>query len=103
MNYETLNNLLVGRCANRKKLAHNTYAKRRGSYAIAVRLHNTDIILFSKDGTIRYNTNGWRTVTTKERLNRFGPVGVYQRNYEWFLSDGTPFEDDMVVKANHVY
>jgi len=24
-------------------------------------------------------------------------VRVYQKNFEWFLSDGTPFEDNILV------
>jgi len=35
--------------------------------------------LFISDG-------GWQTVTTKERLNGFPNVHIYQKNFQWFLN-----------------
>lgn len=72
--YETLNEQLSGRNHNGRKIANNTYAERRGE-AIAIRLHSTDILTFDKDGSIVANTGGWKTVTTKARLNEYLPNG----------------------------
>ena len=50
---------------------------------------------------------GWRTATTKARLNAIlsahgaGGECVFQKNFEWFFSDSNgnviPFEDGMIL------
>lgn len=100
MNYQQLDDKLQGRNRHQRKLANNTYAERVDGEAIAIRLHSTRIIVFHKNGGVRYNSGGWLTATTKNRFNEFGPVGVYQKNHEWFLADDTPFEDGMFVRRS---
>ena len=51
--------------------------------AIAKRLH----------GKLHVRTKGWRTLTTKERLNGIGGVSVYQENFDWYLN-GELWEND---------
>lgn len=95
MTYHTLNTLLLsGRNKFRHKLAHNTYAWRMPNCDIAIRLHNTDILTFRSDGTVIYRTGGWRTVTTKARLNRFGAPGhrIYQHKFNWFINNEPFYE-----------
>lgn len=94
--FQEFDDLLQGRNKASKKIAHNTYAIRQGDN-IAIRLHQTDIIVFSPCGDTVYNTGGWYSVTTKQRLNRFGPVGVYQKKGEWYYYDDTPFIDGASV------
>jgi hypothetical protein len=59
-----------------------------------LRLHATDIITWKPDGKIILNSGGWRTHTTKERLNAYINMYnttnycIYQRRFEWFLQDG---------------
>lgn len=53
-----------------KKLANNTYIVRDGDN-LAVRLHNTNILFFQPDGVITVNTGGWKTMTTKARINDY--------------------------------
>lgn len=67
-------------------LANNTVAIRRGE-DIAVRLHSTDILTYHPDGTVTYETGGWWSVTTKDRFNRYGPIGfgVYSDRGTWKL------------------
>jgi hypothetical protein len=50
------------------KLSHNTYVREDGD-AIVVKFHATDIIRISPDGTVTLDTGGWRSVTTKQRMN----------------------------------
>ena len=52
-----------------------------------LRLHQTDVLTYKPDGKILLNSGGWRTHTTKERLNSFLPVHirVYQKNYSWYV------------------
>lgn len=54
-----------------RKLKNNTYLQRRGEN-IAVRLHSTDVVTFRPDGRVIYDTGGWGTITTKQRMNEFG-------------------------------
>jgi hypothetical protein len=106
MNYETLNSQLAGRCEKSRKLANNTYAERRQSGAIAIRLHQTDIVTFNQDGSIVANTGGWKTSTTKARLNDYLPCRIWQQRGQWFFThngkqlefaDGLTFNPDGTV------
>lgn len=75
MNYAQAASLLQGRCERSRKLANNTYLE-RGASSLMVRLHSTHILEFFEDGSVRYNTGGWKTPVTKDRMNEFGPDGV---------------------------
>lgn len=90
MNYTTLNEQLTGRCKDRRKLANNTYAERRGDGEIAIRLHATDILTFHADGSVGVDTGGWHTRTTKDRLNEYLPNGyrIVQDRSQWYWVDG---------------
>lgn len=85
MTYETANEQLTGRNRDRRKLANNTYLERRGQN-IAVRLHSTDIATFRPDGSVTLDSGGWRTVTTKARMNEFADWPGSQR-YNRIWSD----------------
>ena len=85
--------------ANGKPMANNTrlYDARLDSFAL--RLHDTDILHIHPDGW-EINSGGWRTVTTRQRLNDFGPVGISQRDFVWYVGTPTgdvPFVDGMFV------
>jgi hypothetical protein len=73
MTFFGLDTKLQGRCRESRKLANNTYAKRRYSGQIAIQLHATDILTFHSDGQIDVNTGGWNTVTTHSRMNAYLP------------------------------
>ena len=70
-----------------------------------LRLHATDVLTWKPDGVIVLNSGGYRTHTTKERLNAFLPldVRVYQKNYSWYVrQDGKKdidFVDGLELKA----
>jgi hypothetical protein len=72
-----------------KKLADNTHLSRvfgsahGTSYQVV--LHGTPILIFREDGAVEYRTNGYRTATTKERMNRYGPAKVYQHRNMWHV------------------
>ncbi len=55
---------------------------------IAVRLHATDIVKFWADGQVTLHTGGYRTVTTKDRINEFIAGRVYQKYHRWWYSAG---------------
>lgn len=75
----------------------------------AIRLHDTDIITFAGKDII-LNSGGWRTRTTKERINDNSPACIVQFNGVWYLSSNkrvypqnskecTPFYDGCVIDA----
>ena len=100
--------------ADGKPMANNTrlYDARLDSFALrlhdtgvphldcfVLRLHDTDVLRIHPDGW-EINSGGWRTVTTRQRLNDFGPVGITQRDWAWYVGTPTgdvPFVDWMFV------
>lgn len=98
--FESLNEQLGDRA--RRKVANNTFLNRRYDDSIAVTLHRTDVVTAFADGRIVLKSGGWRTLTTKDRINMFLPslCHLTQRKNEWWLTtpDGTvEFEDGMVI------
>ena len=65
-----------------------------------VGLHDTDIVEFDEN-TITLNTGGWKSITTKQRMNQASfefDLGytIMQKNYEWFIEykgETIPFTD----------
>lgn len=104
--------VLAGRDSIR--LGNNTYleyhADRDGSRVyVAVRFHNTNVVIFHDDGRVTLHSGGYHTVTTKERINRFVDGRVFQKDFDWFYaypdverggmrwSTAADFEEGMVV------
>ena len=79
---------LTGRNAQSRKVGNNTYKQRRGEHAVAIKLHDTDVVTVHDDGRIVLNTGGWKTVTTKARINAWLPnyCGLYSDRGVWYLS-----------------
>ena len=48
-------------------------------------LHGNAIAIRRK-GKLLVRSAGWRTSTTKERLNGISGVSVYQENFNWYLN-----------------
>ena len=85
MNYTKAVETLNGR--DRRKIDNNTYLEKRPG-AVAVRLHATDVLTFYPDGATVYNSGGWRTVTTKARMNEYGAgVQISQARGVWFIGE----------------
>lgn len=83
------------------KLENNTRLINRGSH-FAVRLHNTDIVEIDHHNRYTLYTGGWETVTTKDRINKYSPVYIKQRDYTWYVNvDGeqVPFCEGMVFNS----
>ena len=100
MTYDEAVKMVRGK-TNRKerKIGNNTYAHIEYDDSVSICLHGTVVVRFFPNGLVRLHSGGWRTHTTKDRINKYSPVRVYQKNFEWFLQDGTPFEDKMLVSA----
>lgn len=78
---------------NRRKLANNTYLYRTKDNAFAVRLHNTDVVTIHADNTYTLRTSGWRTVTTKARINHVSPARIVQEKEVWYVRQSTNWEN----------
>jgi hypothetical protein len=83
-----------------KKVANNTLEVIDWEGSRHIRLHNTNVLTFKGD-KITLNSGGYRTRTTKERINEFLPNGYHlsQKAFEWFLN-GEPFTDGMELTTN---
>jgi len=69
-----------------KKIANNTYRVEYENGNVATRLHFTDIITVNKYEDIILNSGGWKSLTTKARINEFTPFTIYQKNHVWYVS-----------------
>ena len=83
--YKEANETLSNRQS--RKLQNNTYLQRRGEN-IAVLLHETDVVTYLPDGSCVLDSGGWRTVTTKARMNDYAPCWIFSDKGVWFVSDG---------------
>ncbi len=102
MNYQTAIAKLGNR--NSRKVGNNTYLEKAGE-AVAIRLHSTQILTFHPDGKAVVNTGGWKTVTTKARLNDYLPAGrISQERGQWYWTQNGArvglFNDGDTVTAN---
>jgi len=82
-----------------KPLENNTRLHQIDNDTYAVTLHHTNVVLIHRDGTYTLDSGGWRTVTTKERINSYSPARVYQKRGEWFLNDGGKFYDGVKINS----
>eukprot|EP00919_Chromeraceae_sp_WS-2016_P016431 GHVR01039358.1.p1 GENE.GHVR01039358.1~~GHVR01039358.1.p1 ORF type:complete len:198 (+),score=5.28 GHVR01039358.1:1022-1615(+) len=89
LNYERCGELIKSarNPNNGKPIGNNTRVLKRGDN-YAVRLHDIDVLTFTPDGSVEYNTGGWRTVTTKARMNEYGPARIGSDRGTWKISIG---------------
>lgn len=100
MTYAELYNLVRGKSGrNRRKIANNTWAEiEPESGRIMVKFHDTNIIRAFPNGYWFLTNGGFKTVTTKQRLNRFTPFQVWQKNHVWYTrKNGEDIEFDAGV------
>lgn len=96
MRYENAVTLLASGRNGSKKIANNTYLYRIDADSIGVRLHATDVVIIHCDNTYTLNSGGWKTITTKDRINTYNPYRVSQKNFIWYV-DGVEFFDGITV------
>ena len=74
-----------------------------------VTYHNTDVVVVNRSReTITLDSGGWRTVTTKARMNQTSRqlslgFGVWQRDFKWYVKHNGrtyDFYDGMVFCLN---
>lgn len=85
---------------SKRKIGNNTRGYIEYDGSVSIELHSTKVVVLYPNGLVKLQTGGWQTITTKDRINQYSPVKVYQRNYEWFVKiNGKeyPFIENMVV------
>lgn len=85
----------------RRKVANNTYLEPRNG-SIAIRLHDTDIVVFHLNDLTTFDTGGWLSMLTKSRINDALPEGIVlssDRGRWYFYATGTsiPFTDGITL------
>jgi len=85
-----------------RPIANNTRVIKRSPTSIAIKLHNTDVITLFENGSIQLNTDGWKTVTTKDRMTRFLSAGIsiYSERFIWYVRLDKKvylYEDYMII------
>jgi hypothetical protein len=80
-----------------KLIANNTVRIILQDGTETIRLHRTNIVT-KKNGVYTLNSGGWRTLTTKDRINAFAPVRIYQKDFIWYI-DGKEFFDGIQVNG----
>ena len=72
-----------------KKLTHHTYLRKEGEL-FYIRLHDTDIMVFYPNGDIMLYDGGYKTMTTKARMNEYLSNGwrIIQERGVWYISQG---------------
>ena len=77
----------------------------KSSDKTVVKYYTTNVVEFNENEIV-LNSNGWRTSTTKNRINKAANqfkllIQVFQKDYSWFVSlpsgETIPFEDNMVI------
>jgi hypothetical protein len=69
---------------------------------IDVKYHDTIILSFWED-RFRIDSGGWRTMSTKARINEFIPQPFYlgQNKSVWYLN-GQPYYDGITISQDHI-
>jgi len=87
---------------NSRKVGNNTYAEILPDGSVGIMLHSTYVVKIHPDNSATLNSGGWHTPTTKDRINQYSPVRVYQRKGQWYLESGDEYEDGVVVADNNL-
>jgi hypothetical protein len=77
----------LGRSGIERKIANNTTAVLGPDGTVFIRFHTTYIVELTCEGSVLITSGGWKTYTTKERINDFLPVPfvIYQNRGEWYI------------------
>ena len=89
--------------SRKRKLQNNTYlVKTENGYGI--RLHDTIVVEYLPDRTM-LNSGGWKTPTTKKRINEYMPISyIYQKGGVWYIGQSDcVFQDDCYCQDGKWY
>jgi hypothetical protein len=89
-------------------VANNTIRYVNAEGRTVWRLHQTDIVTHDPVTDIyTLHSGGWKTPTTKDRINAYSPARVWANKGQWFVGggwqateDAVPFFDGIRVDGN---
>ena len=84
---------------NAKLLKNNTLEINYADNTVGIRLHQTDIITIKPNGNQILNSGGWKTPTTKERINYYSNARIYQEKGVWYIGE-CMFYDGIEIDKN---
>lgn len=93
MSKQTMDPLSFERCrelcsgGGTVQVSPNTYLQPNGGESYFLTLDGNVILEVVKDGTYLLDSCGYRTATTKDRLNAYGPVRVWQKKGVWWVGE----------------
>lgn len=99
--YQSAERALNG--SDSKVIGNNTELVRRPNGDIVVELHGHGVVKYRQDGRVQVSSAGYKTTTTKDRINRYTPSSfkVVQRQGRWYAKgrgpEKTEFRDGMEV------
>ena len=87
--------------------SHATTVASNDKGIIRITYHSTVVVAIEPDGGVTLDSGGWRTNTTKTRMNQASnqyKLGykVYQKTGDWFINMAgidVPFYDGIHIKA----
>lgn len=105
MTHEAAVRLVKGKTnRSERKIGNNTRGVIHANGDVGIILHRTEVVTIHADGTYTLRSGGWRTVTTKDRINKYCPYYVSQHKFEWSVrvdGESIPFEDGMRVGQSY--
>lgn len=102
MTYEQADTFLnKGRNKNHRTIAgpRSTEMVRRDN-GIAIKYHATDVVTLHPNGSATLNSGGYRTMTTKGRINEYTLANIGQRLGLWYVRGGSLFYDGMTIRPD---
>lgn len=91
--------------SRKRKLANNTYLLKIGNVPndhYGIKLHDTIIIKFLPDRTI-LDSGGYKTMTTKTRINEFTDFNVWQDKGIWYIGNNYKDSNPIIFNDNCYY
>lgn len=67
-----------------KPIGRNTRLIQVANNCYGIRFHNTTIMYIFKHNEYQYHTGGYYTVTTKQRMNQYGPIIIWSVKGQWY-------------------
>jgi hypothetical protein len=108
--YAAWDTQLTGRCQKQRKISNNTWLIRQEDGSIAMKLHATIIVTVQPDGKITLNSGGWRTPTTKGRINdalrellRDSAPGISQADGIWLIYPAGGYATKSLTFADNMW
>lgn len=101
-NYESAADYLAaGRNHDRRQVSgiRGTVVHRIDADTIALRYQDTDVVRWYADGTASLHTGGWRTATTKSRINEYSKARLYTVKGIWYVQSSA-FVEGMRIDAD---